>query len=109
MWRISLLDSSAKPYIVPSDTVQLQPKQTIVTAPIRFAELFNFEGLLNDKEAQYTLTILKGFVDRWQHCLPYKDDPYAPTPGNTKLVIERMILFATLFPNGLWYIEKAGE
>lgn len=109
MWRISLLDSSAKPYIVPSDRVQLQPKYTVITAPIRFSEVFNFDGLLNDKEARDTLTILNGFIDRWKTVMPYHSDPFAPTIGNVKVIIERMLIFAHHYPNGLWYIEKAGE
>lgn len=107
MWRISLLDTYAKPYTIPSDTVQLQPKYTVLTAPIRYAEVFNFEGLLNDKEASDTQMVLNGFMDRWKHVLPYNNDPHAPTIGNVKALIERMSAFALHYPNGLWYIERA--
>lgn len=109
MWRISLLDSSANPYLIPSDKVQLQPKYMVLTAPIRFSEAFNFEGLLNDKEARDTLTVLNGFIERWKAVRPYNNDPLAPTMGNIKGLIERMLIFAHHYPEGLWYIEKAGE
>lgn len=109
MWRISLLDTSGKPYIIPDDKVQLQPKYTVITAPVRFSEVFNFEGLLNDKEAAATMTVLNGFIDRWKTVNAYNNDPHAPTIGNVKVTIMRMLMFAHHYPNGLWYIEKAGE
>jgi len=38
---------------------------------------------------------------------PYNSDPFAPTLGNVKVLISRMLVFAHLYPDGLWYIVKA--
>ncbi len=108
MWRISLIDNTTeKPFFLPLGEKELMAKQTIVTVPLRYSEGFNFMGVLKDKIAKESLLPLESYLDRWGSCLPYTNDIYAPTLGNIKLVIEKILAFAQAYPEGLWEVERA--
>lgn len=70
-----------------------------------YAEVFG--GLvrdLNGKVAKDTLAELKAFSEKWKHAMPYERDYWAPTPGNAKKAIDRLISFAELHPEGVWSV-----
>lgn len=70
-----------------------------------YAEVFG--GLvreLNGKRASDTIDDLRAFVARWPNARPYERDYWAPTPGNAKVAIERLITFADRHPDGVWHV-----
>ena len=109
MLRISLLDNKDKPYALPLAHNEIMVKYSVVTIPPRFVELFNFLGLLNDKLGEDTFTALETYVDRWKGVGTYSEDVFAPTAGNVRVAVERLLRLARLFPNGIWAVELAKQ
>lgn len=71
-----------------------------------YAEVFG--GLvreLHGKVAKDTLPQLQAFVKQWQHARPYEKDYWAPTPGNARTAIMRLISFAEKHPDGVWEVS----
>ena len=60
---------------------------------------------LHGCKAKDTLQDLKKFVNKWSHAHPYERDYWAPTPGNAKRAIERLIVFAEAHPGGTWHVS----
>lgn len=108
MLRISLVNDNDKPFALELAATELMVRYTIAAAPNNFTELFNFIGVLGeDKEAHMTVMALESFLDRSKLCKPYYNDPQAPTMGNVRLVVERLLGFARQFPNGTWKLEQS--
>lgn len=59
---------------------------------------------LNGQTAEDTQVELQMAYDRWLGAKPYKRDYWAPTPGNAKAAIERLLTFARRHPNGVWRV-----
>lgn len=55
--------------------------------------------------ARLTIPRLEKFVQEWAHATPYERDYWAPTPGNAKKAIERLLTFAYVHPTGLWKVS----
>ena len=69
-----------------------------------YAEVFG--GLvreLHGKTASETLDGLRAFTAQWPNALPYTDY-WAPTPGNARAAVERLVAFAERHPSGVWEI-----
>lgn len=60
---------------------------------------------LHSKTAAETVGGLRGFVAAWPDTRPYERDYWAPTPGNARVAVERLITFADTHPNGVWSVS----
>lgn len=60
---------------------------------------------LHGEQAESTLPRLEEFVAQWPAAKPYIRDYWAPTPGNAKKAIERLISFAKAHPEGIWRVS----
>jgi hypothetical protein len=59
---------------------------------------------LDGRTARDTIPLLLDFVYLWPHAKPYSDY-WAPTPGNAKAAIERLLMFAAKHPGGIWRVS----
>ena len=59
---------------------------------------------LNGKSVRDTIWALQDFSDKFPNAKPYKDY-WAPTPGNAKFAIDRLLSFARENPDGIWEIN----
>ena len=59
---------------------------------------------LHQRQAKDTIGSLENFCNRWSDTKPYRDY-WAPTPGNAKFAIDRLLSFARENPDGIWEIN----
>ncbi len=70
-----------------------------------YAEVFG--SLMRDldgKTVTETIGKLTAFVEQWPNVRPYRDY-WAPTPGNAKAAVLRLISFADAHPDGVWRVS----
>lgn len=75
---------------------------------ITFNYIEVFGSLVDDlhlKFAKDTLPALRAFCDQYKRAEPWKDY-WAPTPGNARAAIMRLISFAEQHPTGVWMVGK---
>lgn len=71
-----------------------------------YAEVFgSLVRDLHGKSAGDTEAGLQAFVDAWPHAKPYRENYWAPTPGNAKAAIEVLLTFAKQHPDGVWRVS----
>lgn len=60
---------------------------------------------LDGRTACETIEGLRAFCEQWRHARPYDCDYWAPTPGNARAAIARLLSFAEKHPDGVWEVE----
>jgi hypothetical protein len=74
-----------------------------------YAEVFSlFDWSINDlhgKRAADTTEKLEEIHRKLSVYRPYEKDYWAPTPGNCFKVINRLLLWARQYPNGIWSVS----
>lgn len=70
-----------------------------------YSDMFDFYWL-DGKSGKEALPVLKEFSDKWKSCKPYERDYWAPTPGNVKKAVDRLISFVKLEEEAKFQVFK---
>lgn len=65
--------------------------------------MFDFHAL-DGRTGADTVAALREFAERWKHDAVYKDY-WAPTPGNVRSAVVRLLSFAEAHPDGVWHVR----